>query len=211
MAGVVDIGACACNRQTVFSSWGAYVRALTASRPLLYLHQKRKFSFDVSSSTTRSTASTEGRLRPRPHLLALTSGMTQELVSPGNFSEAQGSIQAGGDGVRDGVAVVLIGIMDYRQNGCSGGVDSVQILNAAMRRLVEDPYLTLGVEPDGDEGAIKRAYRKLALRYHPDKNKATTKLFQVVQGAYVSGSIYSCWDFGRVGISCAMVRSQIVN
>jgi len=65
----------------------------------------------------------------------------------------------------------------------------MQALGAAMRRLTEDPYLTLGVDPSADEGTIKKAYRKLALRYHPDKNKATSTLFQAVQGAHVSREI----------------------
>ncbi|MDZ7790539.1 MAG: DnaJ C-terminal domain-containing protein [Xanthomonadales bacterium] len=37
----------------------------------------------------------------------------------------------------------------------------------------KDYYKTLGVEPDASADDIRRAYRKLARKYHPDRNKET--------------------------------------
>ena len=37
-----------------------------------------------------------------------------------------------------------------------------------------DYYGVLGLQPDATTEEIKRAYRRLALRYHPDKNKSRT-------------------------------------
>ena len=45
-------------------------------------------------------------------------------------------------------------------------------------------YAVLGVERDADAATIKKAHRKLALKYHPDKNADTEQQFLAVQQAY---------------------------
>lgn len=55
--------------------------------------------------------------------------------------------------------------------------------------MVEDPYRTLGVSKDSSDAEIKRAYRKLARQYHPDRNPndtAAEERFKSIQTAYES-------------------------
>src|ERR1700722_4231412 len=50
-----------------------------------------------------------------------------------------------------------------------------------------DYYQSLGVERDASEDAIRKAYRKLARKHHPDLNpgdKASEDRFKKVQEAY---------------------------
>src|SRR5580692_10126498 len=51
----------------------------------------------------------------------------------------------------------------------------------------QDYYKTLGIERDADEGEVRKAYRKLARKHHPDLNpgdKAAEERFKKVQEAY---------------------------
>jgi molecular chaperone DnaJ len=52
---------------------------------------------------------------------------------------------------------------------------------------VNDPYKTLGVDRKASDEEVKKAYRKLARRYHPDRNagdKQAEERFKEVQEAY---------------------------
>ena len=51
----------------------------------------------------------------------------------------------------------------------------------------EDYYKVLNVERNSTEDEIKKAYRKLAMKYHPDRNKGdknAEKKFKEVNEAY---------------------------
>jgi len=55
--------------------------------------------------------------------------------------------------------------------------------------MPEDPYRTLDVSKDASDAEIKRAYRKLARQYHPDRNPgdaAAEERFKAIQSAYES-------------------------
>ena len=53
--------------------------------------------------------------------------------------------------------------------------------------MIEDPYKVLEVSPDASDEEIKRAYRRLAKKYHPDLNPGdavAAKKMQQVNAAY---------------------------
>lgn len=75
-----------------------------------------------------------------------------------------------------------------------------------MRTAVRDYYEVLGVARDADGDAIKRAYRKLAVQFHPDKNpspeaeeqfKEATQAYEVLRDAD-KRSVYD--RYGHAGL-----------
>ncbi|XP_022096432.1 dnaJ homolog subfamily C member 5-like [Acanthaster planci] len=74
----------------------------------------------------------------------------------------------------------------------------------------ESLYATLGVEKGADNDALKKAYRKLALKYHPDKNRddpTAEEKFKEINKAHrvltdtKKRQIYD--DYGSVGLYIA--------
>ena len=59
-------------------------------------------------------------------------------------------------------------------------------------RNVDSDYKVLGVEPDASDEEVKKAYRKMAIKFHPDKvsqigeeyQKGAKEKFQKIQEAY---------------------------
>jgi len=60
--------------------------------------------------------------------------------------------------------------------------------DATITRMAKDYYETLGVARTASDADIKKAYRKLAMKYHPDRNpgkeKEATERFKEINEAY---------------------------
>lgn len=73
---------------------------------------------------------------------------------------------------------------------CEFCVLYISVAGLVLREFVDaasakDYYQILGVSRDASERQIKKAFRKLAVKYHPDKNKAANaeaKFREIAEG-----------------------------
>lgn len=72
-----------------------------------------------------------------------------------------------------------------------------------------DPFLVLGLPPGAPRDEVRRAYRKLAMRWHPDRNqhsKASEEHFKHIKAAYeiaIDAAAYRAWLASRAAAPAA--------
>ena len=52
----------------------------------------------------------------------------------------------------------------------AGHAEETDLLNGGAV-MIKDYYEILGITPEAETGEIKKSYRKLAMKYHPDRNR----------------------------------------
>ena len=66
-----------------------------------------------------------------------------------------------------------------------GTFDGGALLKKCLAAVAQNPYGALGLTTDATDAQIKKAFRSLALRYHPDKNpNAAPEKFNEINAAY---------------------------
>lgn len=71
-----------------------------------------------------------------------------------------------------------------------------------MHGFTPDPYEILGIARDATQRQVKQAYRRLALKFHPDHNPGrpeAAERFKQVQVAYEN--LTGCRKFGRISLT----------
>lgn len=59
---------------------------------------------------------------------------------------------------------------------------------------MQDPYKVLGVKAGDDLDTVKKAYRKLAMKYHPDRNPGNQKAEECFK------DIQKAWEYLKASI-----------
>ena len=80
-------------------------------------------------------------------------------------------------------------------------------------RMGKDYYKILGISKSATDDEIKKAYRKLALKYHPDKNKAPgaeDKFIEVAEAYEVLSDKKKRDVFDQYGEEGLKVMTQVI-
>jgi len=119
--------------------------------------------------------------------VALAEVLEREMSLEEALKHAQAAEALLGDGSLDDMAAIIRLLMErLRQQQEQKEYKEEDAKNKTKRPEPTDHYEVLGLERNASLADIKKAYRQLALKYHPDKNKdpEAVQIFIYVQKAY---------------------------
>lgn len=99
--------------------------------------------------------------------------------------QAIGLLQSGS--TRDAVVMILTNDLSFNSpdlKPTSDMFDAGEMLQKALALLSQAPFTALGISVGAPENEVRKAYKKAALKFHPDKNPKTTVLFQLISAAH---------------------------
>ena len=91
-----------------------------------------------------------------------------------------------GKSVREGVELLLqsnLLLNDHSPPEEGDGEQADSVICNGISWLMKYPHAALGVAINADVPTIRKAFKKLALKYHPDKNPSTKVLFQAISSS----------------------------
>lgn len=159
-----------------------------AAAYLVYYHASGRMAAKVYRSVQRQAATNSGPGRGRSQRTGRNGGVgagpREEWVPPRDGASARDAASSGARRERSRRGQPQQERTRRRQGGERRARQRQRASRSTSGPSAAEAYRTLGLDPDADESAVKRAYREKVKNVHPDTDGGDEESFKAVTAAY---------------------------